>query len=1301
MHYKFGRAAASAGGGDSCEPPREFWIDVGGTFTDCVAPGPQGSLRRFKILSTGAVRGVVAEGSFAQTLFDPRRGGDPVGFWTGWRIRLLDPRGEAAAEARVADSRGPRLQLDTAPPAGLAAGQAYELRGPEEAPLTAIRYLLGLPLAAPLPRVVVRLGTTRGTNALLTRSGARTAWVATRGFRDAPLIGYQSRPRLFDLAIRKPAPLHAAALEIEERLSAAGDVLERLDEASVRAGLEQLRDEGVEALAICLLHGSRYPEHERLVADIAASLGFRAVSASHQVSPLGKLVARGDTTLVDAYLTPVLREYVERLTERLGAAELWAMTSAGSLVAAPRFGGKDCILSGPAGGVVGLARVAEAAGLPRVIGFDMGGTSTDVSRYEGRLEREFETEKAGVRICAPVLAIETVAAGGGSICRFDGVKLVVGPESAGADPGPACYGRAGPLTVTDVNLFLGRIWQPRFPFELDRRAVVERLDALRAEMAETGASYALEELAAGLLRVANATMAHAVRSVSIARGYDPREYALAPFGGAAGQHACAVARDLGIGQVLCHADAGLLSALGVGLAERAAHRAAPVYEPYSEALIERLASTWTRLEDEALDQLRAEGGAPDSHETRRALELRYLGVEAALLVDEPRAGTYAEAFAAEHRRRFGFDFEGRALEVVAARLDVVARRVVREEPRPPFEASDARPSEFGQAWFGGRVERLPVYEREHLRPGQRLAGPALVVEPASTTIVEPGWRGEVLPGGVLLLTDEGGPPAAADPAREDPVLLEVFNQHFAAIAREMGHTLRQTSVSVNIKERLDFSCALFTAAGDLVVNAPHIPVHLGAMSETVRALKAELVRFRAGDVLVTNDPYHGGSHLPDVTVVTPVVDERGGVQFFVASRAHHAEIGGAAPGSMPPFSRTLAEEGVVIGAFRLVDAGQPRFDELERLLGSGPHPSRAPADNLADIAAQVAANQQGVRDLQALVARHGWPTVSAYMGHIQRAAERKTRQALVRLRPGRYERIDHLDDGTPIAVAVTLAGDEARVDFTGSGPVSPSNFNAPPAIVRAAVLYVLRLLLAEDVPLNEGVLAPVRIVLPAGVLNPGPGPTPDRSPAVAAGNVETSQRVVDVLLGALGLAAASQGTMNNVLVGDDTFGYYETICGGSGATRQAAGADAVQTHMTNTRLTDPEVLESRYPLRVREFAVRRGSGGAGAQRGGDGARRVLEFTRPLRLSLVTSRRGPYLPFGLQGGQPGAAGRNQLVRADGQVEELPACASLDVAAGERLVLETPGGGGFGPSAEASGRSSGGAGAKRAAPSICAS
>ncbi|MBX3434095.1 MAG: hydantoinase B/oxoprolinase family protein [Pirellulales bacterium] len=1323
---------------------REFWIDVGGTFTDCLSRAPDGRLVRHKLLSSGATKGTVGPESSPSAIFDPLRNGEPAEFWVGFDLTLLDPAGRPGESRRVVafDPQLGRLELDRPAPASAFAGARYELTCGLGSPVLGIRYLLGLPLAELVPPIRLRLGTTRGTNALLTRRGARTALATTRGFGDLPLIGYQNRPRLFDLTIRKAPPLAERIVEIDERLAADGTVLVPVDESQVRKQLAALRAAGIESLAVCLLHADLYPGHEIVVERIARDIGFIETSRSSAVAPLVKIVSRGDTTTVDAYLNPVLRQYLAELEAALPGSEVRVMTSAGGLATPAMFRGHESVLSGPAGGVVGYARVAAAADCPRAIGFDMGGTSTDVSRFDGRFEFEYETEKAGVRLVTPTLAIDTVAAGGGSICGFDGVKLVVGPASAGADPGPACYGRGGPLAVTDLNVRLGRIAAERFPFAVDRAAVDRRLAELAEEVAAaTGERLAPDDLAAGLLRIANANMARAIRNVTVAKGYQPGEYALVSFGGAAGQHACAVAEELGIRRILDHPDASLLSAYGIGLADLSRHGAAGVYRPAAVVADEQIDRVLTELEQAEIAALMAEGADPGTIESTRSLDVRYRGTDAALNVPLTPGADWREEFRRRHRREFGYEQASRELEVAVARVEVVARSAAALPASDSAPRFAARTRSATTAWFAGRELETSVFGRKALAPGAVVAGPALVAGPHSTLVVDPGWEAELLSGGELLLTRLAEPsdPAATskgepgrlesrpyDAASSEAVLLEVFNNLLAGVAERMGHVLRRTAGSVNVKERLDYSCAVFNAAGELAANAPHVPVHLGGMGATVRALIADNPDLRSGDVFLTNDPYRGGSHLPDLTVALPVHDEpTGELLFWTACRAHHAEIGGVRPGSMPPRAATLGEEGVVIANFRIVRAGESQEEALRELLTSAPYPSRAVEENLADVRAQVAAVQQGASDLRELAGRYGRRELLRQLDAIQTAAETKVRTALAKLPPGERRFVDFLETAEgasiPIVVRIALGGSScessagrlgasgaipggsaaegsvvlrpqtpeglpilagssrppaAIIDFTGTASAVAGNLNANAAIVSAAVMYVLRLLVAEDVPLNEGMLRAVEIVLPECVLNPRPAANLSESPAVAAGNVETSQRVVDVLLGALGLAAASQGTMNNLLFGNDRSSCYETICGGSGATAAGPGADAVQVHMTNTRATDPEVLERRLPVRLREFSIRHGSGGVGGHRGGDGAVRTIEFLEPMDVSLITQRRGPHPPFGAAGGEPGLVGENRLLRADGTVVLLPGVAEASVEPGDAIEIRTPGGGGWG-------------------------
>lgn len=1187
----------------------EFWIDRGGTFTDCLGRAPDGALHVAKVLSS------------------------------------------------------------------------------ETAPVEAMREVLaaavGLSESDALPACRVRMGTTVATNALLERRGARTLLLTNAGFGDVVTIGTQQRPELFELDIVTVPPLHEATLEVSARMDADGTRVCALDCAHARAGLIAAREAGIESVAIALLHAYADPEDEQRLAQLARECGFEWVTTSHEVARELGLLARTETTIADAYLTPLLRRHAAALEIQLGEGALRFMQSSGGLTPAARFRGPAALLSGPAGGVIGAAEVAAEAGFELAVGFDMGGTSTDVSLLRrGALERSFETLVGGVRVKTPMLRIHTVAAGGGSLCRFDGFRFVVGPESAGADPGPLCYGdpRAVDLTVTDANLALGRVQPDRFPVALNETRVAGAIERIQAELAMAGLTRTSDEVAAGFVEVANASMAEAIRQVSVSRGVDPRACALVGFGGAGGQHVCAIARELGIRHVLLHPFAGILSAYGIGRADVSWDGQRDAGRVSLHARLPASVVTILReLEQAGHAALASEGEAASTFRTEVSLDLRYVGTESALSVPEPADGDWSRAFAREHRQRFGYERPDRSVEIVVARVRVVApcpdvaaapRWVASAGPRPV-------PLRHTSVYFAGRGRvRCPVFAREALRPGASIDGPAILLEATGTVVIDPGFTARVQPGGVLRLDENGAAeaPQAMDLDRPDPVRLEVFGHRFMSIAEQMGAVLRNTSTSTNIKERLDYSCAVFDAEGGLVANAPHIPVHLGAMAETVRVVRSRFPALRAGDAIVTNDPAAGGSHLPDVTVVTPVVlGDATAPHFFVASRGHHADIGGITPGSMPASSTTLVEEGVCIAPQYLVQAGRLREAELRALLTGAVHPARNPDDNLADLEAMLAANRHGVALLRSLVVEQGVRGVEVSMAQLQATAAAKVRREIAALPDGVHTFRDRMDDGTPVVVALEVSGDCLRVDFAGTGPVSRGNLNAPRAVVQAAVIYVLRSLVAERIPLNGGCLAPVELQIPpASLLDPPPGS------AVVGGNVETSQRVVDVLLGALGRAAASQGTMNNVAFGDACFGYYETIAGGAGAGDGFDGASGVHTHMTNTRITDPEVLEVRVPVRLERFALRPQSGGNGKYRGGDGLIRCYRFQAPVTLTLLCERR-EVAPFGLAGGEPGAPGRNRIERANGDVERVAGRATLRMDAGDALVIETPGGGGYGKAA----------------------
>ncbi len=1275
----------------------QFWIDVGGTFTDCIACIPASSgetLRRHKLLSSAITPGII-EKVQGSSISDARRMTEVDGFWNGATFRIADQSFPCGFTSPIIGASKDTLTLEHPLPADCQ-GARYEIHTHLEAPVIGIHHLLGIPLQQNLPEISLRLGTTRGTNALLTRTGSRTLFITTRGFADILHIGNQDRPELFTLNICKQRPLFQHVLEVDERVDTTGQVLQPLHADVIAKQLATARRDGVESVAICLMNAYINDEHEKTIEALALEFGFQDVSRSSQVAPLIKLVSRADTTVLNSYLNPVLTQYLHDITNSLHPdSTIRLLTSAGGLVEAGHFSGKDSILSGPAGGVVGFTTVAEQAGFQKAIGFDMGGTSTDVSRFEGQYEYEFETQKAGVRIVAPMLAIETVAAGGGSICGFDGIKLTVGPQSAGSDPGPACYGRGGPLTVTDLNLVLGRIIPEQFSIPLDRDAALTQLSQLgQVIQAETGHQYEIHDLAEAFLKIANHNMAQAIGNISVAKGYDPTDYVLVNFGGAAAQHACGVADLLKIENILNHPDAGILSAYGMGQANEKRQADLGVYQPLSSQVLTNLHEKVDACIQSLISEIEEEGYPAEQIQIWILAELRPIGLDATLQVqvlEQPAAAfrwtadasELADQFADIHQQRYGFT-HSQNLELVTLRITATGRSENRTTPSQPVNDKLITSSKATEIFHDGHWHSTQQFDRSQLNPGSLLQGPAIITERVSTTVIEPGWNGRILSGGEILLTRENQEQHSAhtEKVQADPGLLEIFNNQFAAIANQMGLTLQNTSSSVNVKERLDFSCAIFTTNGDLVVNAPHIPVHLGAMGESIRAVLEDHEVINPGDVFITNDPYRGGSHLPDVTVITPVFNPQGQRIFFTASRAHHSEIGGTTPGSMPPFSSNLAEEGVLIKSQKLISAGVSKEQQLRQLLTSGKFPSRSVDANLADIRAQVAANRQGANDLMQMIELHGEAVVLGYMQLIQHAAAKKTRQALANLPDGIYEYTDYLDEhetepyDAQIKVAMTIQGSSATVDFTGTSAVLPSNLNANRAIVTAAVLYVLRLLIDEPIPLNQGVLEPISLVLPECLLNPTPGPTPSQSPAVVGGNVETSQRVVDVLIGALQLAASSQGTMNNLLFGEDSFGYYETICGGAGATAQADGADAVHTHMTNTRITDPEVLEQRYPVRLDQFSIRSNSGGRGKHRGGNGIIRKMTFLKPVTVSLLTQRRGQNMPAGLAGGSPGKSGLNFIQYADGTEETLGNRQQLRVNPGDQLTIETPGGGGWG-------------------------
>ena len=1150
----------------------------------------------------------------------------------------------------------------------------------DDAAVAAIRDLTATP-SGPLPPLDVRLGTTIATNALLERMGEPVLLAITRGFGDALVIGTQDRPDIFARHIVRPPPLYSEVVEIDERMTHEGDILTPLDLSAAKTALAAAYARGLRAIAIILMHGYQHAAHEAALADLAAEIGFTQISVSHRVGALAKLVGRGDTSVVDAYLSPVLRRYVEGLEAALDGAEPLFMQSNGGLTPGRAFHGKDAILSGPAGGIVGMAETAVRAGFDRVIGFDMGGTSTDVSLYAGRYERDNETIIAGARIRAPMLRIHTVAAGGGSICSYEDRRLAVGPASAGADPGPACYRRGGPLTITDCNVVLGKLQARYFPnvFGAARNEPLD-VDASFArlrDVAEAMGGKTVEDIAESFIRIAVAEMANAIRTISIARGHDVARFALACFGGAGGQHACLVAETLGIDTVLIHPLAGVLSAYGMGLADRRVLRERTVGMALSAETLPLIEHVAAALGAEARDALIAQGLERAEIMVETTVLVRTLGSDSNFDIALGPVEAMTSAFTAAFRNRFGYSDTG-PLVFDMLRAEAVSAGAKDAGLAAPLPCVSAPPVETVEMWREDARQPVLVFDRRGLAASASIPGPALIVDPVGSTMVEPGWTALVDPDGVLILNRTSARTLASIGTARDPARLEIFAGMFMGLAEEMGAALRHSASSVNIRERLDFSCAVFAGDGSLIANAPHIPVHLGSMGESIRTILrrrcADGRGIRRGDVYALNAPYDGGTHLPDITVIQPVfaADDSAMPDFFVAARGHHADIGGISPGSMPPDSTQLDQEGIIFDNFLLVEAGTLREAEAHTLLASGPYPARNIDMNIADLAAQVAACARGTQGLLDACALYGASVVRAYMDHVLDHAEEIVRRLIPTLSSGSF--VYELDDGSAVQVAITVGSDATLgIDFTGTSPQQPTNFNAPIAVVRAAVLYVLRTLIDTPVPLNDGFLRPVTIRVPAGsMLNPG------AEAAVVAGNVETSQVITDALFGALGALAGSQGTMNNFTFGNARHQYYETIAGGSGAGPSFDGTDAVQTHMTNSRLTDPEIMEARFPVLVESFAIRSGSGGAGTQRGGDGVVRRIRFREAMDAGILSNRRR-VPPFGLAEGGPGAHGINRVERADGSVEVLGATASVEMAPGDVFVIETPGGGGFGSGA----------------------
>ena len=1258
----------------------DIFIDAGGTFTDSLAWLPDGSVRQKKILTSGRIPGAINSHRNPNQFTSHDLADFPNDFFLGASIQFLHPITDSR-ECSFTCSRSESGTITTAQnlPGNLSTGMKFEILTFQSAPELLIRYFTQTPRGASPPPVNLRYASTLGTNALLERKGEPTAFITTCGFKDILIIKYQNRPALFDLKITRPEPLFSISLEIDERLDAQGRILVPLDETGLREHLKTIRQAGISAVAICFMHADINPVHELQAEMLARKTGFQHVFPSHKSCPLIKMIPRADTAVLDSYLTPILTSHLQQLATFLSpGSQMKVMTSAGGLVDATRFQGKESILSGPAGGFIALEHIAQMINIQRIIGFDMGGTSTDVSRYDSGFDYRFNTEIQGIHLSVPMLDIETVAAGGGSVCRFDSQKLTAGPDSAGADPGPACYGHNGPLTITDVNLFMGYVLPGFFPFPLDLGPVTDQLKQIQHDIvSRLNRQMSLEQIAEGFRTITNHRMAEAIRKISISKGYDPREYALCSFGGAGPQHACSVADLLGVQTIIIHPYASILSAVGLSLAPFKIIKTEQIMTTFESRKLPEWQRVLESMTQKAENEIRKEGihGNPDP--PCFTADVHFSGQSFHLTVPFNRLEEIPQTFKAMYQHQFGYIYDDLNVEIAVLRVESTAHPKKTNGIQASQQKVDNAPAETRRIFLDGQWKRVKIYHFAWLVPDQIIDGPAIIIRPDTSVLLESSWQLTVSPEMVLLLSRvklNSVKDNSDNATGADPVLLEVFNHLFESVAEQMGVMLQKTSLSTNVKERLDFSCAVFSSDGALTANAPHIPVHLGAMSDTIRHLLQSGIPIRPGDVIVTNDPYLGGSHLPDITVINPVFHENRLV-FFTAARAHHAEIGGIVPGSTPPFSKNLAQEGVVIRHFKLFEAGEFKRLKIHQILTSGPYPSRRPDENIADILAQTAACRRGADLLFQILNRYQLNTMLEYMHRIRNAASKKMMTALSGLGITENQFTDYLDDGTPIHLSLKIREGRAIFDFTGSGPVSPGNLNANPAIVRSAVIYCLRCLIREDIPLNEGVMAPTTLIIPEGLLNPPGNDDPEQCAAVCGGNVETSQRITDVILGAMGVMAAGQGTMNNVSFGNHRFSYYETLGGGSGAGPNFHGTDAVQVHMTNTRITDPEVLERSFPVRILHFSIRAGSGGAGLFNGGNGISRRIEFLCPMTVSIVSERRGPTAPYGIAGGNNGSLGENVLIQ-DGSAVQLRGKAQLSVKTHDQLEINTPGGGGWG-------------------------
>lgn len=1254
--------------------PWKIWVDTGGTFTDCIAFDPQGEQHRVKVLSSSSLRGVLGAPVGKNSFFIKQDWQAPDDFIMGFNFRLLQKKEEI--EVLGFDSKRSVIHLKSAISTEREMSGSFEVISDEEAPTLAARLVTSTPAGEKLPKVQMRLATTRGTNALLESKGVPTALFVTKGFYDLLEIGNQQRSDLFALQVIKNKQVYDRVIEVPERISAKGEVLMPMNTQLLERKVKECLDCGIQSIAIALMNSYRNPVHEKKLKSWLGNKGFGHISISSELIQFIRIIPRAETTLVNAYLAPIIDQYLDSVSNTISDDNIFVMTSAGGLTKDTGYKPKDSLLSGPAGGVVGAATVGEQDGYDKVISFDMGGTSTDVSRYENNYEYVFEHRVGDAHLVAPALSIETVAAGGGSICFFDGFKLCVGPKSAGAHPGPACYGAGGPLTITDVNLLLGRLDSKNFHIPVVIEESEKQLAKILVEVQEQrDEDITQEEILSGFLYIANERMADAIRKISIRKGYDTTEYALVAFGGAGAQHACSIARLLNMESVLISEHAGILSAWGLGHAVMEEFEEKQLLKPLEE-VESNLDQHVNSLSAGALEKLQNTlgNGTSDIGVRRAILSMRLQGQESTLEIEYDGDRNPHNLFKKAYIDRYGHWIDSRTIEVESIRVIASTYPQKSEKPNENGQFSNCMHSFHKKVWFDGVQREIPVYNRLEMKPGNQIKGPALVLDPHSTIVIEPGWDAILTINGTTKLQKAESAGNVSKGSESEAVKLELFTNRFSSIAEEMGEMLQRTALSVNVKDRLDFSCALLNSKGELVVNAPHIPVHLGALGLCVRSLK-EAIEMKPGDVIVTNHPAFGGAHLPDVTVVTPVYTNDKELIGYAASRAHHAEIGGTYPGSMPPYATSLLEEGVVIPPMKLIDNGIGQWENIRKHLLSDPYPTRDIEENVADLQAAIAANHRGAEALRDMTVKYGTEQVRHYMDALKEHAATKMRSTLKSIPNGTFSSEEKLDDGTLIYVTYTVKDDWIKIDFTGTGPVHPGNLNATPAIVNSVIMYVLRLLIDEPLPLNEGLLDPVEIVLPTCFLNPEFYQDPAKCPAVVGGNVEVSQRLTDALLKPFERVACSQGTMNNVLFGNDHFGYYETVGGGTGAGPNFNGADAVHHHMTNTRGTDPEILEYRYPVQLDKYEIRTGSGGKGKCSGGSGILREMTFLEPVRLTVLTQHRVEQ-PYGLRGGNPGKKGEQWVIYKDGKREQLKSVDGRELQAGDRFVLKTPGGGGFG-------------------------